>query len=518
MTTAPHAFVAGRVLTMDRWYPAPTVVVIDRGRIAAVGDRTLLQGYPNASIQHLDARTLVPGFIDAHNHLSVAALHPLWADVSAVGDLDGLRAALREQAAREPAARWIRGAGWNEANGGLLLDRHDLDALGFDRPVLVAHYTLHQCAVNSAGLDALGIGRETVDPPGGLIVREAGGVPSGLLIERAWSAAHARSVAAYHDPERWAQLFAARAQQLLREGITCIHDAACSPSAEAVYRRMAQAGSLPISVLMMPHAEALLSRVDAKRLDGPLSGEGDELLRVGAVKLFADGGVAPAMEVSIGGHRGEPLGIAFPGLTEDVLCAVQRGFRVAVHAIGNIGLRNALAAFKRAARVCGDADHRFRVEHACLAEPGQIVEMADLGGVGVVQPGFVHHVGQAVEGVPFDDAVWLAFGDMARAGIRLAASSDDPCAFYEPRLTSALGVTRRTRSGGVLGPEQALGYEEWLRAYTAGAAYAGGQEHERGSITPGKRADLVVLEGALDAENPPRVVETWVDGRRVYAA
>ncbi len=516
--TGPHSFVAGRILTMDPWYPAPAVVIIDQGRIAAAGDRSLLERCRNASIQPLGERTLVPGFIDAHNHLSLAALHPLWADLSRVCDMDGLRAALCEQAAREPEVRWIRGAGWNETDSGLLLDRHDLDALGLDRPVLVAHYTLHQCAVSSQGLDELGIGRMAPAPPGGVIVREADGSPSGLLIERAWSEAQARSVAAYHYPDRWAELFAARASQLLRDGITCVHDAACSPSAEAAYRRMAQAGSLPISVLMMPHAEALLSRVSAQRLDGPVSGEGDELLRVGAVKLFADGGVAPAIDVSIGGHHAEPFGIAFPGLTEDLVCAVERGFRVAVHAIGNVGLRNALDAFKHVARVHRDADPRFRVEHAGLAARGQIVEMAELGVVGVVQPGFVQHVGRAVEGVPFDDAVWLAFGDMARAGVRLAASSDDPCAFHEPLLTSALGVTRRTASGGVLGLEQALGYEEWLRAYTAGAAYAGGQEHERGTITPGKRADLVVLEGDLDAENPPRVAETWVGGRLVHAA
>jgi hypothetical protein len=519
MTLArPHVFVAGRVLTMDPWHPTPAVVVVDKGLIVAAGDRSVLEGYPDASIQQLGARTLLPGFIDAHNHLSLAALHPLWADLSRVRDMEGLCAALREQAAREPEARWVRGAGWNETSSGLLPDRHDLDTLGLDRPVLVAHYTLHQCVVSSQGLDELGIGRVTPDPPGGVIVREAGGAPSGLLIERAWSEAQARSVAAYHDPHRWAELFAARANQLLREGITCVHDAACSPSAEAVYRRMAQTGSLPISVLMMPHAEALLSRFVTQQLDRPVSGEGDDLLRVGAVKLFADGGVAPAMDVSIAGHHGEPFGIAFPGLAEDLVCAVERGCRVAVHAIGNVGLRNALDAFKRAARVHPDVDHRFRVEHACLATPEQIVEMAQLGVVGVVQPGFVHHVGQAVEGVPFDDALWLAFGDMARAGVPLAASSDDPCAFYEPLLTSALGVTRRTGSGGVLGPEQALGYEQWLHAYTAGAAYAGGQEHERGSITPGKRADLVVLEGDLDAEKPPRVVETWFGGRLVYAA
>jgi len=136
----------------------------------------------------------------------------------------------------------------------------------------------------------------------------------------------------------------------------------------------------------------------------------------------------------------------------------------------------------------------------------------------IVQPGFLHHMGRLVENFPLEQEIWLPFGEMARAGLRLAGSSDDPCAFHEPLRTSACGVTRRTGSGGVLGAEQALGYEEWLRAYTAGAAYAGGQEDERGSITPGKRADLVVVEGDLDAEHPPRVVQTWIGGERVYAA
>ena len=123
-----------------------------------------------------------------------------------------------------------------------------------------------------------------------------------------------------------------------------------------------------------------------------------------------------------------------------------------------------------------------------------------------------------MEAVAWDEEIWLPFGDLARARIRLAASSDDPCAFHEPLRTSSHGATRRTGSGNILGPEQALGYEDWLRAYTAGAAYAGGQEHERGTLTPGKRADLVVLEGALDPNDPPRVAQTWVGGCRVYAA
>jgi predicted amidohydrolase YtcJ len=511
------AFVGPRILAMDPARPRPEVVVVRDGRVVACGAREILAAHPGVARIDLGERWLLPGFIDAHNHLSIAALHPLWANLSGVRDRAGLHAALRHQAEREPGARWVRGYGWNEASG-LTLDRADLDVLGFDRPVVVAHYTLHQCVVSSHGLDDLGIGRSTPDPPGGAVARRPDGEPSGLLVERAWSEAHARSVAAYRNPERFAELFAARARTLLRDGITAVHDAACAPSAEAVYQSLARRGDLPISVLVMPHAEGLLAGPDHRRLDGPPSGEGDESLRVGPIKLFADGGAAPAIDVTMGGQRIE-TGIAFPGVEAGMRAALERGFGVAVHAIGNVGLAAAIDAFAACAEIRGRGrpDLRVRVEHAMLASRAQLAELARHDAIAVVQPGFVDHVGAAVDGVVFDDETWLPFADIVRAGVRIAASSDDPCAFHEPLLTSARGATRRCASGAVVGPDQALAYEEWLRAYTIGAAFAGGQEDERGSLTPGKRADLVVLAGELDPERPPRVVETWVAGRRVFA-
>jgi predicted amidohydrolase YtcJ len=144
--------------------------------------------------------------------------------------------------------------------------------------------------------------------------------------------------------------------------------------------------------------------------------------------------------------------------------------------------------------------------------------MAAIGAVAVVQPGFIHHMGGAVDGFELDEAIWMPFADLADAGVVLAGSSDTPCAFSAPLLTSARGVTRETSKGTVIGAEQSLPYEEWLRAYTVGAAFAGGQEHERGRLTPGYQADFVVLRGALDPEYPPTVDETWVAGERVFTA
>ena len=499
---------------MDLAIPSAEVVIVDGGRIAAVGPRELLTGYPHAERRNLAGALLAPGFIDAHNHLSVAALHPRWADLTGVTDSEGVRTALRAHAVAEPDATWLRACNWNDLHPGFELTGRDLDALDLGRPIVVASFSLHRAVVCSRGLDVLGIGRDTADPTGGTIVRGPDGQPTGDLHERAWSKAHALSMVAYADPERWAEHIADRARVLWRDGITAVHDAACSPAAEAVYRALASQRALPISVLVMPHGDALL-RNDGARTDGPVTGDGDEWVRVGAVKLFADGGIAPAIDVHFGDLHLE-LGARYLDASENALVAAARGFAVGIHAMGNVGVADALEAL-RSVRRAHDDDRRHRLEHIGIASTAQLREVAALGLIGVVQPGFVGHVGRSAAGFEPDDASWLPFAAARDAGIPLAGSSDDPCSPVAPLTTSALGVTRRADDGSIFGADQTLPYEEWLRAYTIGAAYAGGQEHERGSITAGKRADLVVLRGELDATDPPVVEQTWVAGERVFA-
>lgn len=512
---ATLAFVGGRVLTMEPGGPAEALIV-EGDRISAVGPRSILDARPDAEIVDLGGRTLLPGFIDAHNHLSLAALQPRWADLSQAKDVDAVRAALVEQAAREPEADWIRGFGWSAA-GDFPLDRHDLDDLGFDRPVLVGHFSVHQAVADSHGLDVLQIGPGTPDPPGGLIERDAAGRPTGLLVERAWSEAHERSLAGYDDPDRWEELIVQQARALFADGITCVHDAACSPAAEAVYRRMAAAGGLPLSVLAMPHPAAILAGVDPDRLDGPPTGEGDEWLRTGAIKLFADGGAAFAIDAHAGGERFR-TGIGFTDVREEVEKAVSGGFGVAVHAMGNAGLEAALDAFEDAIRAHPGSNQRFRVEHVTLASKAQLDRMAGLDLIGVVQPGFVEVMGPRIGDLRFDDVTWLPFASALERGITLAGSSDDPCGLRAPLLVTPFGATRRPTSGTALHEEESVALDTWLRAYTEGAAIAGGQEAERGTLRAGKRADLVVVDGELEVGAAPRVRSTWVAGELVHGS
>lgn len=511
------AFTGGSILTMDGALPDPDVVVVEGGRIVAVGERAMLDAYPGAEVHDLGGRVLTPGFIDAHNHLSVAALHPRWRDVSAAQSLDELLEMVRAQAAEEPDAPWVRVCDWDEWKCGVYPTAAALDSLGIDRPIIVAHYSLHQCVVSSAGLDALEIGRTTPDPAAGRIGREGDGAANGLLLERAWSYAHAKSMAGYCDPDGWAEHIVARAKVLFAEGITAVHDAACSPGAEAVYRSMAAAGTLPLSVLGLPHPAAILVNDLGDRLDGPPTGDGDEWFRIGHAKFFADGAQEMAVDATV---AGEPIqmGLTMDDMHERVVDAVKRGWRVAVHAIGNVAVGNAIEALRAGERARRDDDHRFRIEHASVASRAQAAEMAALGVSAVMQPAFVEVMGNVSQGVSFDEHTWLPAGDYVEAGVNVAGSSDDPCAPFPVLWGSGLGATRCTSHGHLLEPDQALPIEDWLRAYTAGAAYAGGQEGERGSLTPGKRADLVVIDGPLDPHAVPKVAETWVAGERVYTA
>lgn len=184
--------------------------------------------------------------------------------------------------------------------------------------------------------------------------------------------------------------------------------------------------------------------------------------------------------------------------------------------MGNVGLERALDAFTAVHRREPNREHRFRIEHATLASGTQVRQLAELGAVAVVQPGFVEMLGSRIKDLHFEDATWMPFAELARAGVPLAGSSDDPCSPCHPLLASRLGVTRTTRDGAVVAGDQRVSYEEWLRAWTIGSAYAGGQEDERGTLVPGKRADPVVLEGELDAEARPAVHETWVAGQRLH--
>lgn len=522
-TTEPAiAFKNGKILTMDKKNPAAKTLVIRGGRIIGVGDESILQNNPGVEIHDLAGRTLIPAFIDSHNHLSsFACFFPEWADLIALTTRETIVAALDEHAKKNPGSGWLVGFGWFDAQcGGVDLTRADLDRLYPDRPVVLIQATFHKSVVNTRALDHLGIAPSTPDPRCGIIQRDSQGVPTGILIEQAQASVFSAIMAA--DTKRHADLIEARARELLPLGITAIHDPGVTPAAEAAYRLLYDEGRLPVSVLMMPHGTTVLDNEVGTRLSGPVTGTGDELLRTGPVKLFADGAtvetVAFAMKmrgqlIKSGNYRDD---------FTDILCTATRlGFQTCVHSFGNATTDAVLDAYEQVANgVPASFILRPRLEHVTLLSDSQIERLADMKGCVSIQPQFLVR-GEGMKRAPLDEGKWFAYGDLSRAGVVVSASSDDPGGFMDARdpiKCSAMGATMSTGDGRTIFPEQVLPFEEWLRIYTAGGAWAGGQENERGMLKPGLVADLVILEGELDPAHLPRVAETWRNGEPVYRA
>ncbi len=256
---SPLLIVNADVRTMDSRTPKAQAVAIDGSVVLEVGPAEIAANYPDSDVVDAAGRLVLPGIVDAHHHLSIEALHPIWVDLSGATDAETIVDRLR-RAAASPGGGWVRGCHWNSL--AVRLTRDDLDAVGTDRPILVACGTFHRGLVSSAGIDALGLTARTDDPPGGKLGRDAAGAPNGFLREAAWGSAHAATVRSFGDPDRWADLIVERCHELLRHGITAVHDTTVSASAAAVYSSLAASGRLPISVLGFPHAEEILTGMD----------------------------------------------------------------------------------------------------------------------------------------------------------------------------------------------------------------------------------------------------------------
>jgi hypothetical protein len=495
-------------------------VVIRGKRIIDIGDAGIVKQYSGAEIVDLKSRVLLPGFIDSHNHLSsFSCFFPTWANLFGLQSHEDVLKAMRDHARKNQENGWLVGFGWLDfRSGGVDLTQADLDELGFDRPVLIIQATFHMSVTNSIGLKITGITRETPDPECGSIIRDSDGEPTGVLIENAQACVFEKIM----NPgiRKHADLIRARAEELLSFGITAIHDPGVTPAAEKAYHFLHDEGRLPVSVLMMPHGATILDNHPGKWLEGLRTGNGDEYLRIGPVKIFADGATPQtvAYNMIIMG-RSMTSGSYRADFRDILIDATLRGFRVCVHSFGNVTTDAVLDAFEKAREIIPDRfEMRPRLEHVTLISQSQIQRLAAMGGCVSVQPQFLLRAGNFSK-AKVENATWLAYGDLFHGGVCVAASSDDPGGFMDARdpiKGAVMGSTMSNGDGNTVFPDQVLPFERWLWFYTAGSAYAGGQENERGMLKKGLVADLVILDGILDPMNPPVVDETWKDGKLVY--
>lgn len=515
----PIAFTGGRILTMDPKQSHADVLVIQGGRIADIGDKCVLKSYPDVEIIDLCGRTLLPAFIDAHNHLSFACFVPQWVNLWGLTSKDAIQDAVEMHVQNHPGRDWIVGFPWIDAYcGGVELTRKDLDGFGLDRPVLIMHETWHKFVASSQALKMASITASTPDPGSGKIIRDSDGEPTGVLLESA--GAPLLQLALETNRRRFADLIEARAEELHAFGVTAIHDPGVTPAAEAAYRLLYEEGRLPVSVLMMPHGDSLLDNRIENRLNGPSTGLGDERLRVGPIKLFADGGVPGTVAFS-GKIRGRMYTDGMPrdDFSDELIKAIKRRSQVCVHSLGNVTTDAVLESFETAIEQSPDGHNILpRVDHVFLLSLAQITRLASIGGCSAVQPCFLNRA-ERLKRMAFEGYQWFAFNDLVKGGVVVAGSSDDPNGIMDGRDTikcCVMGATMSDDAGNVIFPDQVMPFEQWLWIYTAGSAIAGGQENERGMLRKGLVADLVILEGELDPKKPPFVAETWANGKKVY--
>lgn len=496
-----------RVLTMDAARPRASAVAVGRnGCFLAVGDGAELSSLCGPATHVIDCRglTVVPGFIDAHCHIMSAAAHLLSVDCSpaAVSSIADIQAAIKQRAVTLPSGQWLRAVGYDESD--LAERRHptrwELDAAAPAHPVRLIHRTGHACVLNSLALRLAGIDITTEEPPGGHMERDlTTGEPTGLLLEMDEIIDRVVPRLADDELDRSVKLVS---QHLLSQGVTCVQDASVTngPDAIARLRRLHDEQYLRQRLSALVGYQALEWLVEERRR---------QRMDVAGVKIALS-------------ELGDEIYPAADELGQMLSRADAAGIPAAVHAVSEAAVAITVAAFAKA--LVGSRRHlRHRIEHASECPPLHGRRIARLGLTVVTQPAFIYHNGdrylRTVERRRLPHLYPLR--SLLAAGVPVAAASDAPVAPASPLLGLYGAVARRSRSGQLVAPEQAITVEEALAIHTLAAARAIAMERVLGSITPGKRADLVVLSAdptnlTADELLSLRVEMTVLDGEIVW--
>ncbi|MFB6104050.1 MAG: amidohydrolase [Halobacteriaceae archaeon] len=478
-------------------------VAVRDGRVVRVGSRYEVGFLESVETTVMDVggRVVLPGFVDAHTHLSSVGRYRVHADLRTV---DSPAEAVRVlEAHAEETTGWVQGYGFDESTWTTqrYLTRADLDAVSEDRPVLALREDGHTATVNSVALDRLEADLPDED------VKTAGGEPTGVLVEDAVSVARE---AVAPDRAETRELVAAAQAVAHERGVTAVHDMVRQSHAPQVYRSMAVADALRLRV----RVNYWWDHIDAVTEVGLHPDHGSPWVQTGAIKTFTDGSFGGrTAKVSTPYADGDGTGqwVVDPASLEDRVARVtDAGFQVAIHAIGD----EAVAAALDAIAAHGTPEDRHRIEHAELADDAAIDRFVEHGVVASMQPNFLkwgRADGLYETRLGADRAARTnRFGAMADAGVTVALGSD--CMPMDPLFGIDQVVTAPHRA-------QRLNVTEALRGYTHGAAAAGFDEDRMGSVEPGKFGDLVVLEDspwAVDAIADIDVVATIVGGEVVY--
>jgi predicted amidohydrolase YtcJ len=513
--------------TLDPALPAASALAIQSGRVVAAGGEEILAGYPDARLEDMGGRIILPGLTDAHIHLQELALRQQEVDCE-IESREEILSRVAERLRQASKGEWVRGHGWNQnAWGGEWPSAGELDALAPHNPVYLTAKSLHAAWVNGAALKLAGISASSPDPPNGFIQRDEHGNPTGILLEQALKLVE--KVIPEPAPETLAKALRRQLPLLWSVGLTGVHDFD-KPACFMALQRLRAEDALRLRVIKSIPLELLQQAVEL----GLQSGFGDDFLRIGSVKLFADGALGPHTAAMFEPYAGELHNRGMLILDEEKLFeygrqAAASGLSLAVHAIGDRAVHAMLDGFARLRefeRQRGLPALRHRMEHVQTIRPQEAGRLASLDITASMQP--VHAISDMVmaEALLGRRAEFCyAWRTLAKGGARLAFGSDAPVEEPNPFHGLHAAVTRRRLDGspGRQGwfPEQRLDFMTALQGFTSGPAYAAGMEDRLGRLSPGFLADLIVLETDPFTCDPAelhaiRPVATMVGGEWVW--
>ena len=523
-----------KIWTVDKSLPRAQAVAILGDRIVAVGSSADVDAWrgPHTHVVDAGGKLLLPGFNDAHVHFVSGGMQLTNVQLKDASSPQEFARRIGERAKLTAKGEWILGGNWDETkwNPPDMPTKELIDAVTPDTPVFVSRYDGHMGLANSVALRLAGITAKTPDPPGGTVVRDAEGNPTGALKDAATDYIDKVIPPLSHD-QRWKIVTRALAYAA-SVGVTSVQHLVASYDDIAVYSELLQRDELTTRIYAAPS----ISRVDDLAKLGIGRAFGGPYLRIGALKAFADGslgsGTAYFYEpfLNQGSNRGllsdemHPISL----MRDRYIKADAAGLQICTHAIGDEGISTILDLYSEVIKAHGEADRRLRIEHAQHMAAKDFERFAQLHVIASVQPYHAIDDGRFAEAhIGHDRASrTYAFRTFLDHGVRLAFGTDWEVAPLDPLLTVYAAVTRATLDGKNPNgwfPEQKLSVAEAIEAYTMGSAYAEFQEKVKGSITPGKLADMVLLSDDIFSMVPEkirdvRVLQTFVGGRLVFDA
>jgi hypothetical protein len=524
-----YLFYNGAIHTIDPTYPNPEAVLVNAaGRIEAVGSYAALsQGVPVSHQVDLAGRTLIPGFNDAHVHviwLGHLLVHYVDARIHVAPTIPAIIEKFAKRAQSQPPGEWLIGVGYNEAllPEGRHLSRADLDQASTVHPISLTRTCGHIMVANSKALALAGITAATPNPPGGVILRDASGEPTGVLQETAMTLV-SRLIPEASEVQIAEAIQATHTHQLSL-GITSATDPAPPPHEVAVYRALEAAGELKVrmNLLALRHAGEQIFPLPERYVS--------DTLRVDSVKFFSDGGMTSATAAisvpyrEVGTH-GVLIFEDTETLTDLMWEAHNHGFRIGTHSNGDVALEQVISIYELLHERDLQPGLRHRIEHLALPTQEHLERCARLGVMAATQTVFLPAMGPTFRRYMPEVYYPRAYGvrAMLDAGITVALSTDAPVVPDDnPLLGLKAAIDRLDHAGEPLGAAQAITPYEALYAYTMGGAILSGDEANRGSLTPGKWADLVVLSGdplttPAEALLDLTIEQTYVGGELVYS-